>query len=184
MRCSFSLVSPASQALSDPKDTAAEDSVFAVTVDLTSGTTLLATPLLATGAWGCWTAPPPRASEDHLCRCPHPRRGGCAGPKDSFYRPALMIRLETSMSIHVPSIPTLDRVVSVVSARHPVLLRIQCLPGSPGSENLHPRAVLFKAGVHTPFSLLHLCGCSSDTHSTGRLSPTLTPPSSVRDEGD
>lgn len=34
------MVSPASQALSDPKDTAAEDSVFAVTVDLTSGTTL------------------------------------------------------------------------------------------------------------------------------------------------
>lgn len=37
-----------------------------------------------------------------------PRRGGCAGPKDSFYRPALMICLETSMSI-----PTLDRVVAL-----------------------------------------------------------------------
>lgn len=48
------------------------------------------------------------------------------------------------MSIHVPSIPTLDRVVSVVSARHPVLLRIQCLPGSPGSENLHPEQSFLK----------------------------------------
>lgn len=78
------------------------------------------------------------------------------------------------MSIHVPSILTLDRVVRL-SARRLVSLRIQCLPGSPGSENLHPRAVLFKTGpgVHTHFSLLRVCAGSFDTNSTGRLSPTL-----------
>lgn len=57
------------------------------------------------------------------------------------------------MSVHVPSIPTLTGWVAL-SERRLVFLRIQCLPGSPGSENLHPRAVLFKTGpgVHTLLS--------------------------------
>lgn len=139
-----------------------------------------------TGAWGCWAAPPSTGSKDHVCQCPCHRRGCRPCPRTIPFRPALMICLECSMSIHVPSIPTLDRVVRL-SARRLVSLRIQCLPGSPGSKNLHPRAVLFKTGpgVHTHFSL-------SRVSARGALIPTaqdashqlLSPPCSIRDAGD
>lgn len=65
-------------------------------------------------------------------------------PQDSFLQTCLNDALGVFMSIHVPNIPTPDRVAAGYVWAHVFFLWIQRLPGSPGSENLYPRAVLFK----------------------------------------